>query len=673
MLICAFAIVRAQTSSTCGSGLIYHWTDATANTATGEQGAITAPIVINGTSADWEQYITGPFGYAALPADGYEPNPYTSPIAPANVQVDGLRNAIGSDYDRDVPGQDHRDLRYFAFTYDQKNIYFIFRRPKNNTAQVSLYYFIDIDVDGYMAQGEPVIKVTFNNSGSSIEMGFYHPVDFNATAPGSYDAIKGNLMSTPAGVSRAKNVPNTSEWSPGAADGWNMPGDFISFGNGVTLPALASGEVFDSKTLVDTYPSGTESGYGVEFAVPWQYLRKYNAQGPLALPVPLNYHNIFTWHVSLGSGNSGISGAEDNAGGCCSGLAVSGAPDVTSSAVFAAQSPYVYRVSITYTEHRNLNTKIITGSIDVVNPVDGDGNPLAPSAVQAWQLTGTVDADCNPATAGATTPFTWISTTLQGTDVHYLFGPSNIANAAVIATASSTGCYYVDINTINGGLPPLKVTTVIYAFTTEFDIQSNSCNTIQGGGSTGSLEVLPVKFISFNAARNGQNVNLTWQTATEQNNTGFEVQRFTGVGGWQNVGFVSTQAVNGNSSTALNYQFTDINATKGITQYRLKQVDRDNRSAYSVIRSVRGDGQKGKTIIYPNPSSDGKVSIVFDDASGIRDISLMDMSGRVIKQMRGVTNNNITIDNLSAGFYTVRIMNNETGEQTVEKFVVNKR
>jgi hypothetical protein len=41
--------------------------------------------------------------------------------------------------------------------------------------------------------------------------------------------------------------------------------------------------------------------------------------------------------------------------------------------------------------------------------------------------------------------------------------------------------------------------------------------------------------------------------------------------------------------------------------------------------------------------------------------------------MRGVTNNNITIENLSAGFYTVRIVNNETGEQVVEKFVVNKR
>ena len=86
-----------------------------------------------------------------------------------------------------------------------------------------------------------------------------------------------------------------------------------------------------------------------------------------------------------------------------------------------------------------------------------------------------------------------------------------------------------------------------------------------------------------------------------------------------------------------------------------------------------GEGQPGKTVVYPNPSSDGKVSIIFDDVNGIRDVSVTDISGRVIKQMKGVTNNNITIENLTAGFYTVRIVNNETGEQVVEKFVVNKR
>ena len=121
------------------------------------------------------------------------------------------------------------------------------------------------------------------------------------------------------------------------------------------------------------------------------------------------------------------------------------------------------------------------------------------------------------------------------------------------------------------------------------------------------------------------------------------------------------------------YEFTDYNNAKGITQYRLRQVDIDGKQAFSQIRAVRGEGQKGKTIIYPNPSGDGKVNIVFENGNSIRDVSLMDVSGKTLKQWKGVTNNNIQIDNLNAGFYTVRIVNTETGEQSVEKFIVNKR
>ena len=66
---------------------------------------------------------------------------------------------------------------------------------------------------------------------------------------------------------------------------------------------------------------------------------------------------------------------------------------------------------------------------------------------------------------------------------------------------------------------------------------------------------------------------------------------------------------NGNSNSPLTYVLTDFNNSKGISQYRLRQVDIDGKQAYSMIRSVRGEGQKSNTIIYPNPSGDGKVNI----------------------------------------------------------------
>jgi len=190
--------------------------------------------------------------------------------------------------------------------------------------------------------------------------------------------------------------------------------------------------------------------------------------------------------------------------------------------------------------------------------------------------------------------------------------------------------------------------------------------------STSQGPPLPVDFKSFTAARNHSNVSLKWETLTEKNCTGFAVERNTN-GTWQEVAFVSSQAPGGNSSDQLSYQYNDQNNNKGISQYRLRQVDFDNKSKFSEIRTVRGEAQVGKIIVYPNPSMDGKVNVSFEDASLVRDISLMDMSGRVLKQWKALSNNNITIENLIPGMYTLRVVVPETGEQTVEKIVVNKR
>ena len=220
-------------------------------------------------------------------------------------------------------------------------------------------------------------------------------------------------------------------------------------------------------------------------------------------------------------------------------------------------------------------------------------------------------------------------------------------------------CYYVGPNNNNN----LAGRNSVFRFIVSYN----------GAPCSGEEGTLPVSFRAFTASRSNSVVALKWTTAMESNNRGFEIQRLIGNGTWETLSFIASQASGGNSSSDLTYSYTDQNSTKGISQYRIRQVDIDGRSKLSDIRVVRGYGQKGKTIVYPNPSSDGKVNILFDDVSGIRDISLMDLSGRVIKQMKGVTNNNVQIDNLTAGFYTVRIVNTETSEQVVEKFIVNKR
>lgn len=240
-------------------------------------------------------------------------------------------------------------------------------------------------------------------------------------------------------------------------------------------------------------------------------------------------------------------------------------------------------------------------------------------------------------------------------------------NGALHQVAGGVSGFYQDVSGIELSLPgPCAGVKEI-----EFRIYASSnCN-----GTfcpIGQNITLPVKFASFNADRSSSNVNLTWSTASEQNNSGFAVERNTN-GSWVQIAWVPTQAANGNSDALLNYSYIDQNSIKGITQYRIRQVDFDAKSSYSMIRSVRGLGQLGSTIVYPNPSANGKVNIVFENTSVTREISIADMSGRVVRQIKGITNNNITIENLNPGMYTVRIVAIETGEQVVEKIVVNKR
>jgi hypothetical protein len=183
---------------------------------------------------------------------------------------------------------------------------------------------------------------------------------------------------------------------------------------------------------------------------------------------------------------------------------------------------------------------------------------------------------------------------------------------------------------------------------------------------------LPVSFVSFDVSRtNRTDVLLKWETATEENNRGFMLQRKMANSGWEQVAFVPSQAVAGNSSSRTSYSFTDNNSSRGLTQYRIQQIDFDGKTNISSIRVVRGEGQQDKMIIYPNPSSTGRVMIVFSENKTARDIILVDMQGKLVKQWRAVFDNNLEVDNLKAGVYLLNVTNRESGEKTSTKIVVS--
>jgi hypothetical protein len=140
-------------------------------------------------------------------------------------------------------------------------------------------------------------------------------------------------------------------------------------------------------------------------------------------------------------------------------------------------------------------------------------------------------------------------------------------------------------------------------------------------------------------------------------------------GEWKDIAFVFSAADGGNSSTELSYKFTDVNGAKGITQYRILQVDLDGKGTYSVIRMVPGSTASGKLLLFPNPSSNGAVTVLFD-TEGTRHVLVSDVVGRTIRQYRNITDNKLDVKNLSSGFYTMQVQDLATGVISIEKFII---
>ena len=112
----------------------------------------------------------------------------------------------------------------------------------------------------------------------------------------------------------------------------------------------------------------------------------------------------------------------------------------------------------------------------------------------------------------------------------------------------------------------------------------------------------PVELFSFTATKNVNEIILNWSTATETNNSGFEILRFTQNvnDGWNRIGFVTG---NGTTTETQHYSFTDNDVKPGKYQYKLKQIDYDGTIEYSQIVEVEIPfvNEFSLSQNYPNP------------------------------------------------------------------------
>lgn len=140
---------------------------------------------------------------------------------------------------------------------------------------------------------------------------------------------------------------------------------------------------------------------------------------------------------------------------------------------------------------------------------------------------------------------------------------------------------------------------------------------------------VPVELTTFTAVMNGKNVKLHWETATETNNAGFEIQRSSDKMNFARIGFIPGY---GTASENHKYTFTDTRNTSGKYYYRLKQIDLDGSTWFSPVVEA-GTGVPEKYSIsqnYPNPfNPETKLSFEVPVSSVIT-IKVFDMLGKEV-------------------------------------------
>lgn len=249
--------------------------------------------------------------------------------------------------------------------------------------------------------------------------------------------------------------------------------------------------------------------------------------------------------------------------------------------------------------------------------------------------------------AGAYNPISAVSTT------------STSSSGADITPVSLTGIADLQ-NVPNGTVISIRMTP------TGATSSAGTFYVFGTGLSVSGSAVLPVKWLSFDAAPKKKTAVLNWATAQEVNNKHFEIERSEDGKRFTQTGVIEGA---GNSSHINNYTYTDYpSSAKGVVYYRLKQVDLNGDFEYSAIRVVEFTSSI-QASIFPNPNKDGLFTIDFNGLQGDKTIAVYDLSGRLIQQQHSNAGSEvITIDKPVTGIYLVKVISGS--EVSISKLII---
>jgi hypothetical protein len=259
----------------------------------------------------------------------------------------------------------------------------------------------------------------------------------------------------------------------------------------------------------------------------------------------------------------------------------------------------------------------------------------------------------------------------QGMFDAYVVQPSGTAPGTKVATITVTGI----TNTLGTANIQWRTAspnnTVVYntGNTTPWTLTVITAN---GTFNSPSDAPLPVEMTSFIGIAKGNNVQLTWKTATEVKSSTFEIERRT-TSDWKKIG---ERKAAGTSNAPREYTYTDNMENIGGSKilYRLKTVDNDGSFTYSSeVEVVAIPTAYGLENNFPNPfNPQTKIQYSLPENAKVR-LAVYDMLGRQVaelvneEQNAGYYEKTFTGSNLSSGMYIYRITAQAQGKNAFTK------
>lgn len=181
---------------------------------------------------------------------------------------------------------------------------------------------------------------------------------------------------------------------------------------------------------------------------------------------------------------------------------------------------------------------------------------------------------------------------------------------------------------------------------------------------------LPVNLLDFTAKRMDKNtVKLNWNTASELNNKGFEIERSDAyTTGFYSLGFVNGK---GNATTLSSYSFDDLDNTMPTSFYRLKQVDADGTAVYSDVLVVKGEAALKPGVWTPQLNllaTTNQFVVNLPGEVGAR-LTLYTSSGQKLAELQVQHGQTLSLDQYAAGIYYTRFESN-TGKVFTGKMLL---